>query len=178
MATHMRRFLLLILLATPQLAHSQSAPNSDLLGDFQRNRDVVLAYIDAMPDSASDYRPTPGVRTLAGQFDHIVSTNLDVAAVALRGLKAPPALGDTAVYLHNKAALRRYAEASYDYLLKSLRQAKPAQLQHQVAMYGQPPQPAGRLAALSFEHSVWTLGQVVPYLRLNGVTPPEYKMPF
>ena len=33
-------------------------------------------------------------------------------------------------------------------------------------------------SSLSFEHSVWTLGQLVPYLRLNGVTPPEYKMPF
>jgi hypothetical protein len=45
-------------------------------------------------------------------------------------------------------------------------------------MYGQPPQPAARLTVLSYEHSVWTLGQVVPYLRLNGVTPPEYRMPF
>ena len=45
-------------------------------------------------------------------------------------------------------------------------------------MYGFPPQPAIRLAALAFEHSAWTLGQVVPYLRLNGVTPPEYTMPF
>jgi uncharacterized damage-inducible protein DinB len=98
--------------------------------------------------------------------------------VALRGLKAAPALGDSTVYLHNKAALHRYAQATYDYLLKALQQATPAQLQRSVAMYGQPPQPAARLAALSFEHSVWTLGQVVPYLRLNGVTPPEYKMPF
>jgi uncharacterized damage-inducible protein DinB len=174
----MRLFSFIMLLAAPGLVHAQSDPNRDLLEDFQRNRDVVLAYIDAMPDSASDYRPTPGVRTFAGQFDHIVSTNLDVAAVALRGLKAPPALGDSAVYLHNKAALHRYAAATYDYLLKSLRQAKPEQLRRQVVMYGQPPQPASRLAALSFEHSVWTLGQVVPYLRLNGVTPPEYKMPF
>jgi uncharacterized damage-inducible protein DinB len=169
---------LMMLLATPGLGHAQAGAYPDLLADFQRNRDVVLAYIDAMPDSAVDYRPTPGVRTLAGQFDHIVSTNLDVAAVALRGLKAPPALGDTAVYLHNNAALRRYAGATYDYFLKSLQQAKPDQLQRKVAMYGFPPQPAIRLAALAFEHSAWTLGQVVPYLRLNGVTPPEYKMPF
>src|SRR3954470_14464532 len=104
----MRLFLFVLLLAAPALAHAQAGSYRDLLTDFQRNRDVVLAYIDAMPDSASDYRPTPGVRTLAGQFDHIVSTNLDVPAVALRGLKAPPALGDSAVYLHNKAALRRY----------------------------------------------------------------------
>jgi hypothetical protein len=63
-------------------------------------------------------------------------------------------------------------------MLAALRQAPAAQLRRLVAMYGQAPQPAVRLAQLSFEHSVWTLGQLVPYLRLNGVTPPEYKMPF
>ena len=170
--------LVLILTAAPAVAAAQSAVNPDLLADWVRNRMSVLAYIDAMPDSATGFRPTPGVRTLAQQFDHIVSTNLDVAAVALRGLKAPPVLGDTSVYLHDKAALRKYAAATYDYFLNALKEATPAQLKRPVAMYGQPPQPGGRLAALAFEHSVWTLGQVVPYLRLNGVTPPEYKMPF
>jgi uncharacterized damage-inducible protein DinB len=170
--------LILLLTLLPAVARAQAGVNPDLLADWQRNRTTVLAYIDAMPDSATSFRPTPGVRTFAGQFDHIVSTNLDVAAVALRGLKAAPALGDSAVYLHNKAALRKYAAATYDYFLGALQQASPAQLKHPVAIYGQPPQPAGRLVQLSFEHSVWTLGQTVPYLRLNGVTPPEYKMPF
>jgi DinB superfamily len=170
--------LVLILSSAPALSAAQSNVNPDLLADWVRNRLAVLAYIDAMPDSATGFRPTPGVRTLAQQFDHIVSTNLDVAAVALRGLKAPPVLGDTAVYLHDKAALRKYAAATYDYFLIALKESTPAQLQRPVVMYGQPPQPAGRLAALAFEHSVWTLGQVVPYLRLNKVTPPEYKMPF
>ena len=158
------RFLTLILILTvaPPMAVAQSKVNPDLLADWVRNRLAVLAYIDAMPDSATNFRPTPGVRTLAQQFDHIVSTNLDVVVIALRGLKAAPVLGDTAVYLHDKAALRKYAAATYDYLLSGLKEATPAQLQRPVAMYGQPPQPAGRLAALAFEHSVWTLGQVVP----------------
>jgi uncharacterized damage-inducible protein DinB len=170
--------LYLLSLALPGSVAAQSGAPRDLLADWERNRMAVLAYIDAMPDSATGYRPTPGVRTFAEQFDHIVTTNLEVAAIALRGLKAPPALGDSATYLHDKAALRRYADATYSYFLTSLKQATPAQLRRPVAMYGQPPQPAVRLAALSFEHSVWTLGQVVPYLRLNGVKPPDYKMPF
>jgi DinB superfamily len=157
---------------------AQSSPYPDLAADWQRNRAAVLAYIEAMPDSATGFRPTPGVRTFAEQFDHIVSTNLYVAAVALRGLKAPPALGDSAVYLRNKAAMRRYAGATYDYFLDALQHASAAQRQRPVAIFGQPPQPAIRLAALSLEHSVWTLGQLVPYLRLNGVKPPEYHMPF
>lgn len=170
--------LVLILSASTTMAAAQTAVNPDLLADWVRNRLAVLTYIDAMPDSATNFRPTRGVRTLAGQFDHIVSTNLDVAAIALRGLKTAPVLADSTTYLHDKAALRKYAADTYDYFLTALKEATPAQLKRPVAMYGQPPQPAGRLAALAFEHSVWTLGQVVPYLRLNGVTPPDYKMPF
>jgi uncharacterized damage-inducible protein DinB len=168
----------MMLLAVPGVAYAQGGPYPDLPADLQRNRDAVLAYIDAVPDSAMGYRPTPGVRTMAEQFDHILGANLETAAVALRGLKTAPALGDSAVYLHDKASLRRYAAATYDYFLQSLKQASPAQLQRPVSIFGLPKQPAHRLAALAFEHSVWTLGQVVPYLRLNGVTPPEYKMPF
>ena len=158
--------------------HAQSAVSPDLLADWERNRTMTLQYIDAMPDSATGFRPTPGVRTFAEQFDHIVTTNLEVAAIALRGLKQPPQLGDTAVYLHDKAALRRYADTTYRYMLSALKQATSGQLRRPVVMYGQEPQPAARLAALSFEHSVWTLGQLVPYLRLNGVKPPDYRMPF
>jgi uncharacterized damage-inducible protein DinB len=175
----MRPWIGLLLLAPlPAAARAQGATPKDVLADWQRNKTTVLAYIDAMPDSATGYRPTRGVRTLAEQFDHIVTTNLEVAAVAIKGLKAPPSLGDSASYLHRKDALRRYAAATYDYVLGALQSATAAQLQHPVAMYGQAPQPALRLINLSFEHSVWTLGQVVPYLRLNGVKPPNYEMPF
>jgi hypothetical protein len=172
------RWTLLTLPALLAAAPVRAQASPELLADFERNRAAVLAYIDAMPDSATGFRPTSGVRDFAQQFDHIVTTNLEVAAIALRGLKAAPALGDSTKYLHDKAALRRYADTTYGYMLGALRAATPAQLRKPVAIYGQPPQPAVRLAQLSFEHSVWTLGQLVPYLRLNGVTPPEYKMPF
>lgn len=170
--------LSLCLALAPRALAGQGGVPKDVLADWQRDRTAILAYIAAMPDSATGYRPTPGVRSLAEQFDHIVSTNLDVAAIALKGLKAAPSLGDSAVYLHDKAALQRYAAATYDYFLEALRLATPAQLQRPVAIYGQPPQPALRLVTLALEHSVWTLGQVVPYLRLNHVTPPAYEMPF
>jgi len=172
------RWTLLPLQALLAAAPLRAQASPDLMADFERNRATVLAYIDAMPDSAMGFRPTPGVRSFAQQFDHIVTTNLEVAAIALRGLKSAPELGDTAKYLHDKADLRRYADTTYGYMLGALGAAPAAQLRKPVAMYGQPPQPAARLAQLSFEHSVWTLGQLVPYLRLSGVKPPEYKMPF
>ena len=157
---------------------AEMPPRSIMLTDWERQKKNVLAYIDAMPDSAITFAPTPGVRNFAQQIEHFVGTNTEIAAVTLKGLKAPPSLGDTAAYRHKKPALRDYTVKSYDYLLDALKSATPAQLSKTYALYNQPSAPAWRWLDLSKEHAVWTFGQLIPYLRLNKVTPPAYDMPF
>jgi DinB superfamily len=147
-----------------------------LVDDWERQRTNVLAYVDAMPDSAMAFHPTAGVRDFAQQIVHVVSTNLEVAAMSLRGLKEAPFTLDTAQQ-HQKAALRDYTDRAYGFLLDALKAATPSQLLKQSSVYNLPPQSASRWLTLSYEHAVWTLGQTVPYLRLNGVTPPGYKQP-
>jgi hypothetical protein len=63
-------------------------------------------------------------------------------------------------------------------VLTLLRKATPATLTKSISVWKQPEQPTWVWLTLSHEHSVWTLGQTVPYLRLNGVTPPAYSIPF
>ena len=170
---------LLVLAPAGRLAaQAGMPPRSIMMLDWQRQKKNVLAYVDAMPDSAITFAPTPGVRNFAQQIEHFVGTNTEIAAVTLRGLKTPPTLGDTAGYLHKKAALRDYTAKSYDYLLDALRDATPAQLSKSFALFNQPEAPAWRWLDLSKEHAVWTFGQLIPYLRLNKVTPPAYDMPF
>jgi hypothetical protein len=159
-------------------AVAASIPKEIMLVDWERQKKNVLAYIDVMPDSAITFAPTPGVRNFAQQIEHFVGTNTEIAAVVLKGLKTPPTLGDTAAYRHNKAALRAYTTKSYDYLIEALRDAAPAQLAKPFTLYNQPTAPAWRWLDLSKEHAVWTFGQLIPYLRLNKVTPPPYDMPF
>ena len=122
------------------------------------------------------FHPTPGVRDFAQQIVHAVSTNLEVAAISLRGLKEAPFTLDT-TQLHQKPALRDYTERAYGYLLDALKSTTPSQLLKTSSVYNLPAQSASRWLTLSYEHAVWTLGQTVPYLRLNGVTPPAYKQP-
>jgi hypothetical protein len=171
-----RPFLCAVLLGLP--ASSGAQTKQQMISDWERNRANVLAYVDAMPDSSMDFRAAPGVRTFAQQIDHIVSTNLEVAARTLREASAIPITADTAVYFHQKAALRAYAEKTYDYVLEALKSASPAQLAKSFKVFGQGPQSAARWMLVADEHSAWTLGQTVTYLRLNGVTPPECKLPF
>ncbi len=153
-------------------------PKADMLVDWERGKANALAYIDAMPETAMAFMPTPGVRTFAEQFDHLIGTHGEVAAQALRGAKESPVKRDTTMIFKNKAALRAYAVATFDYAIAALRDANDATLMKSVAMFGQPAQPAWKWMEMSREHGTWTLGQTVPYLRLNKVTPPEYKLPF
>lgn len=166
------------LLLMAQAVPAQTSAFSTTLADWQRDKGNVLAYVAAMPDSAMTYRPTPGVRTFAEQIEHVVISNVEIAAMALLGEKEAPALGDRAKFLRDKAALQAYATAAYDYVLSAMQRASPEQWQRRSPMYGQPPELPARWLDLAHEHSAWTLGQVVPYLRLNGVTPPAYSIPF
>ena len=170
--------LLACLTAAAAPLAAQRTDQATMLADWQRSKDNVLHYIDAMPDSLMTFRPTPDVRTFAEQMEHIVSTNNDVAATAILGLAQTPAFGDTTRFLHSRAALHEHVAQSYDYLLDALRQATPAQLARRSSMYRQPDETTMRWLQLSMEHTVWTMGQVVPYMRLNHVTPPAYSMPF
>ena len=67
---------------------------------------------------------------------------------------------------------------SPDVLARGLGAQLDAQLGKSFAIYNQPAAPAWRWLDLSKEHAVWTFGQLIPYLRLNKVTPPPYDMPF
>jgi hypothetical protein len=172
----MRPLLTAALVLTTLAATARAQTKQQLLDDWERQRTTFLAYIDAMPDSAMAFHPTPGVRDFAQQIQHAVGTNLEVAAITLHGVKEPPFTLDTA-QLHQKAALRDYTDRSFNYLLDALKGATPSQLLKQSSLYNQPAQSTARWLMLSYEHAVWTLGATVPYLRLNGVTPPEYKLP-
>jgi hypothetical protein len=171
------RSLLAATLALSTLASTARAQTKQqLVEDWERQRTNVLAYIDAMPDSAMTFRPTPGVRDFAQQIVHFVATNLEVAAFTLRGAKEAPFTLDT-TQLHQKAALRDYTDRVYGYLLDALKSTTPSQLLKRSSLYNLPAESATRWLDLSYEHAAWTLGQTVPYLRLNGVTPPAYKQP-
>ena len=174
------RFMLACVVLAASAAPLAAQTKSQMVADWTRERETVLAYIDAMPDTAMTFHPTPGVRTFGEQIIHITSINLDVAARVLRGLNGAPFQYDTAATPKQKAALRDYADRSFAYVLESLRAATPAILSKTFTLpdYENNTQSAARWMEMSREHSVWTLGQTVPYLRLNGATPPPYKIPF
>ena len=160
-----------LLLATTAAAQ---IPKASLATVVQSHKASVLRYIDAAPDSMLTFRATKGVRTFAEQIEHAAGADAMIAHMAITGgMAGMPSFGDSAVYLHNKAALRAYATASMDHAISMLQGVSDAQLMQEVSMMNMK-MPRYRFLMEMLDHFPWTLGQTVPYLRMNGVTPPEY----
>ena len=97
----------------PLAAQKPLISREALIAMVQNHKGAVLRYIDAAPDSMLGFRPTKGVRTFAEQIEHAAGSDAYIAHLAITGsAKGIPAMGDSAVYLHNKAALKTYAAAA------------------------------------------------------------------
>jgi len=163
--------LLLALAVAPVAARAQT--KDQMVADWTRHRGLVLAIVDAMPDSGLAFQPAPDARSFAAQIQRIADLSVDVAARGIRGLPQLPFVADTAQTLHQKAALRAHVAQSYDYVIEALRGATPARFARMVTLETTTKSGA-RWIATAQEQTVWTLGTCVGYLRVNGVTPPEY----
>ena len=165
---------LTLALPTPVAAQKHLISQAALITIVENHKGAVLRYIDAAPDSMLGFRPTAGVRTFAEQIEHAAASDALIAHVAITGSeKGIPDMGDSAVYRHNKAALKTFAAAEMDHTIAMLRGVSDAALDENIVQFGHNVT-RGRALMELLDHFPWTLGQTVPYLRLNGVTPPEY----
>jgi hypothetical protein len=161
------------IVAAVPLRAQQLISQAALIAVVENHKGAVLRYIDAAPDSMLGFRPTKGVRSFAEQIEHAAGGDALIAHLAITGSMKVPPMGDSAVYLHNKAALRIYAAAAMDHTIGMLKGVSDAAMQEDIVQFGAHVKRSRALMEL-LDHFPWTLGQTVPYLRLNGVTPPAY----
>jgi len=157
----------------PLVAQQRLISQQALIAVVENHKGAVLRYIDAAPDSMLGFRPTKGVRTFAEQIEHAAGSDALIAHLAITGSMKVPPMGDSAIYLHNKAALKTYAAAAMDHTIQMLKGVSDASMLENIVQFGNKVT-RGRALMELLDHFPWTLGQTVPYLRLNGVTPPEY----
>jgi hypothetical protein len=173
----MRLSRLLLSLAWFPLAAPLSAqkfiPQQALIAMVETHKAAALRYVDAAPDSMLSYRPVKGVRTFAEQIEHATGSDALIVHLAITGSAKVPPLGDSTKYLHNKAALKAYVVAAMDHTIEMLKGVSDPAMTEEIVQFGKRlPRYRGLMELL--DHFPWTLGQTVVYLRLNGVTPPEY----
>jgi uncharacterized damage-inducible protein DinB len=166
--------LALAMAAVPAAAQQRLISTQALIAGVENQKGAVIRFIDAAPDSMLGFRPTKGVRSFAEQIQHAAGSNAVIAHAAITGgMKGLPSFGDTAVFLHNKAALKAFATAAMDHTIAMLKGVNEASLDENIVQFGNKVT-RGRALMELLDHFPFTLGQTIPYLRMNGVKPPEY----
>jgi len=172
----MRPFRLVAGLGLVALAAAPAAAQisrASLIEVVKIHKTAVLHYIDAAPDSMLGFRTTPGVRTFAEQIEHAAESDALIAHLAITGSDKVPPMGDPKVYLKDKTALKVFAAAAMDHTIAMLDGLSDAAMNEDIVQFGNKVKRYRALMEL-LDHFPWTLGQTVPYLRMNGVTPPAY----
>ena len=141
---------------------------------------VIVSAADAMPADKYGFAPTDGefkgVRTFGQMVKHLSATNYILAAAAL-GEEPPSDAGDELgpEAVRTKDEILRYLKGSFSNLDKAIE----AIGQQSTPVKSSPISPlksteATRLALVveSLVHAFDHYGQMVEYLRMNGVVPP------
>jgi uncharacterized damage-inducible protein DinB len=136
---------------------------------------------EAMPDDKFDFAPTggefKGVRTFAQQIKHVAAVNYELGA-ALLEQKPPVDIGDESgpASIVTKADVLKYLKDSFEYVHKAVATINETNLTATVkSPFGEGAVSRLGLAMSVPSHGFDHYGQMVVYLRMNGIVPPASK---
>jgi len=130
---------------------------------------------DAMPEAKYDFVPTngefKGVRNFGSQVKHVAATNYLFSA-AILGEK-PPANNDNGPALKTKAEIMQYLRDSFAYAHKAVATINEQNLVQPISgPFGGGKATRLGLSNMLIGHTFDHYGQLVEYLRMNGIIPP------
>jgi uncharacterized damage-inducible protein DinB len=147
------------------------------LRDWTMQKDTMMKISAAMPEEKFGFKPTPPQRNFGEQVLHVVEANVN--QIGRLGAKAIPPAYD--MKETRKAEILRMLEASFDYGTSVLESMSDNDLLAP-AVSGRGDRFMGgsnRVRVVNFVmgHTWDIYGQMVVYLRLNGITPPASQRP-
>jgi hypothetical protein len=151
----------------------------EIENDWSRNNVLMYGLANAMPDEKYGYKPTPAQQSFGERVLHVAQINLMLLQAL--GAKTPaPAIDMNATSkAPSMAALQRVGE----YGLAVIREfgdqgvVKPIDSPGPIGWFMGPKVSRQRVLYFLMTHSQDTYGQLVVYVRLNGIIPPASRQP-
>ena len=178
--------LALTLLASASVAHAQTQPlppPTSLASMVDRDITAVEKQLvdaaEAMPDDKFNFTPESltisgddykGVRSFAVQVKHVASSNYFIWS-PITGDAVPAAIkdGNGPADVKTKAEILKFLKDSFALGHKAAATLTPENMLQPV---GKGKSPRLRLAEFGVAHAYNHYGQMVEYLRMNGIVPP------
>ncbi len=139
---------------------------------------LVVPAADAMPAEKYSFAPTAGeftgVRTFAQQVKHLAANNYRMAAYILGQTPTPDQKSETGPdVVQSKAQIMEYVRGSFAALHRAMAAINERNMLEPMTAFPSPSQKTRiQLAIDVVAHSSNHYGQMVEYLRMNGIVPP------
>jgi uncharacterized damage-inducible protein DinB len=166
--------------ATAQMTKSDvpHTPNQILDHALTNVENEFTAAADAMPEDKYSFAPTngdfKGVRTFAQQVKHVAAVNYILAAAILEEKPPVETGGENGPdSIKSKADIIKFLKDSFVYQHKAMNSLTGQNLTSAVkSPFGEGMTSRLGLATFSIAHPFDHYGQMVEYLRMNGIIPP------
>ena len=176
-------FAALVVLGTIATAAAQMAappppktPGDSINAVLTIGEGEFTSAADAMPEDKYSFAPTngdfKGVRTFAEQVKHVAATNY-VFGAAILNEKPPVDTGgeNGPDSVKSKADIMKFLKDSFAYLHKAVASINEQNQLQMVDLFGMK-LARGSVGTFSTAHPFDHYGQMVEYLRMNGIIPP------
>jgi len=144
---------------------------------ISRSEEMVVTTAEAMPEEKYLFAPTAGefagVRTFAQQVKHLAANNYRMAAYILGEKPTPEQVSETGPdAVRSKAQILAYVQGSFAVLHRAMAVINQQNMLEplNIPLSGQ--KTRLQLAEDVVAHSSNHYGQMVEYLRMNGIVPP------
>jgi hypothetical protein len=151
----------------------------EIQNDWTRNNVMIYGLANAMPDEKYGYKPTPAQQSFGERVLHVAQVNL-MLLQALGSKASVPAIDMNATAkTASMAALQKVGEYGVAVIKELGDSGLTARIDSPgpVGWFLGPKVSRQRVLYFLMTHSQDTYGQLVVYLRLNGITPPASRQP-
>jgi uncharacterized damage-inducible protein DinB len=177
--------LFLVLIAGSWCAAQAPNPGAEitvskvLVNSVTHVQRTLLPLAEAMPENKYGFTPTNGefngVRTFGQQLKHVAATNF-IYASSILGEKAPVDVGEDEngpASLKTKTEILKYMNDSFTYVLKAVATIDAKNVVSPIKNpFGEGQATRLSMTTLIIGHCFDHYGQMVEYLRMNGIVPP------
>jgi len=138
---------------------------------LQNSKEYTLKVATGMPEEKYGFKPVPEEMSFGEQLLHI-SANLNwLTSSYITSSKSPVAKAATPV--QKKDEIIQVLNKTYEYAIGALKSFEAAHLSDTVSFFAGPKTKLQIINLIS-DHQTHHRAQLIVYLRLNGIKPPDY----
>ena len=150
---------------------AQQAYLAECQQKLKNSAEYTLEVAELMPEEKYDFKPVPEEMSFKEQLLHITGNLNWLTSDYLGGKKLDK---DLKKKDYTKAEVLAIVKEGYALAAEALTNFKPEQLEEPVKFFAGP-MTKRQILTLMNDHQTHHRGQILVYLRLNGVKPPSYR---